>query len=381
MTLTVSRFLSRSTVALALVSVPNPAFAKHHGGGGGSHGGSHSHGGGGSGFHGGSRSHGSGGGGFHFGGGHSSGKSFPSGRSAAPRQTGGSSSRVFGGWPAHANSNSAFFGGRSAGSNGSRNRNAAAGRTVGSSFFRASAAGTRASVMNPAMNFGSNRPPSAASPARSWPGQGQSSWANASRSPSSFNENRPPTAPSPARSWPGQGQSSWANTPHSPTSFNPNRPPSATAPSRSRSGQNQTSWASLSRSTVSFHANRGLSNSGNPRFGNSVAGRSSRSHSRGGSRFGGANPSDGGGYSFNQAASFGGADFSFIPDLFGLALNLGGFGLRGLTLLGPGLSLGVTGLELLASGLDNFNPDPSLESRQWGPGPILDPNGNCNCTQ
>jgi hypothetical protein len=70
-----------------------------------------------------------------------------------------------------------------------------------------------------------------------------------------------------------------------------------------------------------------------------------------------------------------------MPDLFGLALNLGGLGLRGLTLLGPGLSLGVTGLELLASGLDNFNPDPSLESRQWGPGPILDPNGNCNCTQ
>jgi hypothetical protein len=145
----------------------------------------------------------------------------------------------------------------------------------------------------------------------------------------------------------------------------------------------------LSRSTVSFHPNRGLSNSGNSRFGNSAFGHSSRSHSRSGSRgarfgssrFGGANQSDWGGNSFNQAASFGGPDFSFIPDLFGLALNLGGFGLRGLTLLGPGLSLGVTGLDLLASGLDNFNPDPSLESRQWGPGPILDPNGNCNCPQ
>jgi len=404
MTPTVSRFLFASTVALALVSVPNTAFAKHHGGGsrggGGSHGGSHSHGGG--------------GGGFHFGGGgHSSGKSFRSGRSAAPRQTGGGTSGRFGGLPARATSNSSFFGGRTAGSNATHNINAAAGRTIGSSFFRASAAGTRAPVMNPAMNFGSNRPPSvasparswsgqgqsswanttrspslnsnrppsAASPARSWSGQGQSSWANTPRSPSSFNANRPPSAPSPARSWPGQGQSSWANTPRSPSSFNPNRPPSATSPSRSRSAQNQPSWASLSRSTISFNPNRGLSNSGNSRFGNSASGRSSRSHSRGGSRYEGANRSDWGGNSFNQAASFGGADFSFIPDLFGLALNLGGFGLRGLTLLGPGLSLGVTGLELLASELNNFNPDPSLESRQWGPGPILDPNGNCNCTQ
>jgi hypothetical protein len=427
MTLTVSRFLFTAAVGLALVCVPNPAFAKHHGGGsrggGGSHGGSHSHGGGGGGFHGGGHSHSSGGGGFHFGGGgHSSGKSFRSGHSAAPRQTGGGSSGRIGGLPARATSNSAFFGGRTASSNSSRNINATSERTIGSSFFRASAAGTRAPVMNPAMNFGSNRPPtaasparswsgqsqsswanasrspssfnanrppSAASPARSWSGQGQSSWANASRSPSSFNANRPPTAPSPTRSWPGQGQSSWASTPRSPSSFNPNRPPNATSSSRSRSGQNQSSWASLSRSTVSYHPNRGLSNSGNSRFGNSAFSHSSRSHSRngsrsagfGGSRFGGANHSDWGGNSFNQAASFGGPDFSFIPDLFGLALNLGGFGLRGLTLLGPGLNLGVTGLELLASGLDNFNPDPSLESRQWGPGPILDPNGNCNCTQ
>jgi hypothetical protein len=354
MTPTVSRLLFTSTVALALASAPNPAFAKHHGGG--SHSGGHSLGGAGGGFHGGGRSHSGGAGGFHFGGGHSSGKGFRSGHSAVPRQTGGGSSGRFGGLPARANSYSAFFGGRAAGSNGSRNINAAAGRTIGSSFFRASAAGTRAPVMNLGMNFGSNRPPSSASPARSWP---------------------------------GQGQSSWANTPRSPSSFNPNRPPSATSPSRSRSGQNQSSWASLSRSTVSFNPNRGLSNSGNSRFGNSAFGHSSSSHSRsgarsgryGGSRFGGGQQSDWGSNSFQQGVSSGADDFSFIPDLFGLALDLGGFGLRGLTLLGPGLSLGVTGLDLLTSGLDNFNPDASLDSRQWGSGPILDPDGNCNCPQ
>jgi hypothetical protein len=64
-----------------------------------------------------------------------------------------------------------------------------------------------------------------------------------------------------------------------------------------------------------------------------------------------------------------------------LALDLGGFGLRGLTLMGPGLMLGVQGLEFLGSSLDNFNLDAGLESRNWGPGPILDPYGNCNCRQ
>jgi hypothetical protein len=145
----------------------------------------------------------------------------------------------------------------------------------------------------------------------------------------------------------------------------------------------------LSRSTVSFHPNRGLSNSANSRFGNPAFGHSSWSHSRsgsraagfGGSRFGGGHHSDWGANSFNQGTSFGGADFSFFPDLFGLALDWGGFGLRGLTLLGPGLNLGMTGLDLLTSGLDDFNSDPSLDSRQWGPGPILDPSGNCNCPQ
>jgi hypothetical protein len=56
--------------------------------------------------------------------------------------------------------------------------------------------------------------------------------------------------------------------------------------------------------------------------------------------------------------------------LFGLALNLGGFGLRGLQLLGPGLNgLGLNGLYLLGAGLNGVNLDAGLESRQWGAGP------------
>jgi len=141
--------------------------------------------------------------------------------------------------------------------------------------------------------------------------------------------------------------------------------------------------------------NRGLSNSGNSRFGNSSFGRSSHSHSRtgpnadrfGSSRFGGEHPFDGGGTSFSRGSSFGGDDFSLVPDLFGLALNLGGFGLRGLGLLGASLGgfglpgLGLEGLGLLGSGFSGIGQDAGLESRQWGPGPILDPNGNCTCRQ
>jgi hypothetical protein len=68
---------------------------------------------------------------------------------------------------------------------------------------------------------------------------------------------------------------------------------------------------------------------------------------------------------------------SFVPDLFGLALDFGVFGLRGLGMLGSGLNgLGVGGLNLLGSGLGNFNLDAGLESRQWGPGPILYPTEN-----
>ena len=75
-------------------------------------------------------------------------------------------------------------------------------------------------------------------------------------------------------------------------------------------------------------------------------------------------------------------DFSLIPDLFGLALNLGGFGLRGLGLLGPGLSnLVVPGLGLVGSGLTSFSLDAGLESRQGEPGSTFYAAQNLSCPQ
>jgi hypothetical protein len=86
--------------------------------------------------------------------------------------------------------------------------------------------------------------------------------------------------------------------------------------------------------------------------------------------------------SFNRESSFGGGDFSFIPDLFGLALNLGGFGLRGFGLLGSGLGgFGVPGLGLLGSGLAGFGLDAGLESRQWGPGSAFYSSQSLTCPQ
>jgi hypothetical protein len=251
------------------------------------------------GSHGGGGSHSSGsrgggrprsGGGFHLGRGLFGGKGFDRGLSASPRQRNGGWSRSFGRSGPRPKSNSAYVGGRS-------------GR--------------------------SNRLPITGSTSRSWSRQAQSSWANPPRSASSFNSNRPPAVGSASRSW---------------------------------SRQTQSSWASLSGSRLSFNPNRRLSNSKNSRFGNSAFGHSSFSNSRvgssvpifGSSRFAAAHHFDSSADSFNQESSFDGGDFSFIPDLFGLALNLGGFGLRGLALLGYSLA--------------SFSLDAGLESRQWGPG-------------
>jgi hypothetical protein len=82
-----------------------------------------------------------------------------------------------------------------------------------------------------------------------------------------------------------------------------------------------------------------------------------------------------------------------VPDLFGLALEFGAFGMRGLGLLGSGLNgFGLGGLNLLGSGLGGFGVGgqnllgsdqgsyslgAGLESRQWGPGPILYPASSC----
>jgi hypothetical protein len=349
MTPRVSNLLFTAIVTLALACAPNPVCGQHHGrgsrGGGGSHSGGSR----------GGRSHGGGGGGFRRGGGHYGGNSLHRGLSATPRQMSGGSYRQFGGLAPRPNSNSTYAGSRSAGWNGSRSTNGRAGRGLGSSVARAIAPGTHA----PSMNYSSNRPPNATLTSRSWSGQGQSSWASTPRSPSSFNSNRPPNATSVSRSWSGQGQSSWASTP---------------------------------RLTSSFASNHRLLNFGDSRFGNSAFGHSysskSKSRTRSSdsrfspSRFGGAHQFDPGATSFNLGTSFGGDEFSFVPNLFGLALDFGGFGLRGLSLLDSGLTgFGLQSLDLLGSGLGGFSPDAGRESRPGGTGSAFYPTGNLTCPQ
>jgi len=416
---TVLRTLFTSFVALALAAAPAVALGKHHGGGshagGGSHGGSR----GGGGFHGGNK-----GGGFHFGGGHSGAKSSRSARSAAPRQKGGGSFSSFGGPANRANVNSEYFGGRSLGSNGRRNINGTFGRSPRTSETRAIATSTYA----PTRNFGSNRPPSTSSASRSWFGDRQSPWTGKSRSTTFFNSNRPPNAASSRGSWSGQSQFSLANAPRSPSSFNANRPPNASSSPRGWSGQGQSSIASAPRPTSSFNSNRpptsvptprnwpgqsqfssanalrsasffdrsgGTPKFGSSRFGNSSFGHSSLSHSRsrsngsrlGSPRFGDAHQFDWGGTSFHQENSFGGGDLAFVPDLFGMALNFGAFGLRGLGLLGTGLNafgpaslgllgsalngFGAGGLDSTSSGPGDFNVNAGQDSLPWGPSPDL----------
>jgi hypothetical protein len=321
----VSKLLLTSFVTIALAGTPKPAFGQHNGRGSHGGGGSHS-----SGSRGGGRPRS--GGGFHLGRGLFGGKGFGRGLSASPRQRNGGWSRSFGRSGPRPKSNSAYVGGRS-------------GR--------------------------SNRLPITGSTSRSWSHQAQSSWANPPRSASSFNSNRPPAVGSASRSWSRQTQSSWANPPRSASSFNSNRSPAVGSASRSWSRQTQSSWANLSGSRLSFNPNRRLSNSRNSRFGNSAFGHSSFSNSRvgssvpifGSSRFAAAHHFDSSADSFNRESSFDGGDFSFIPDLFGLALNLGGFGLRGLALLG--------------SSLASFSPDAGLESRQRGPGSQFYSAQNC----
>jgi len=61
-------------------------------------------------------------------------------------------------------------------------------------------------------------------------------------------------------------------------------------------------------------------------------------------------------------------------------LDLGGFGLRGLSLLGPGLAgFGVSGLGLPGAGWAGLNLDAGLESRQWVSGPAFYPTENLAC--
>lgn len=159
------------------------------------------------------------------------------------------------------------------------------------------------------------------------------------------------------------------------TTFNSNRPRNATPASRSWSGQSQSSWPSAPRSKFFFYPNSGQSNLENSRVRNSALGHFSFPNSRtgssiprfGGSRFVGAQQFDWGADSFHRETAFGAGDFSFFPNLFGLALDLGGFGVRGLNLLG--------------SGLGSFSLDAGLESRQWEPGSTFYPTRNLTCPQ
>jgi hypothetical protein len=349
MTPRISNLLFTSIVTLALACASNPAFGQHHGrgsrGGGGSHSGS---------SRGGGRSHGGGGRGFHSGG-HNGGKSLRRGPSATTRRMSGGSYRQFGGLASRPNSNYAYAGNRSAGLNGLRSTNGMAGRRLDTSVARGIAASAHAPITN-------------------------------------FNSNRPPNATATSRSWSGQSQSSWANMPRSPSSFNSNRPPDATAASRSRSGQGQSSWASTPRLTSFFDTNYGLPNIGSSRFGNSAFGRSSLSKSNSrtrssvpqfpSSRFGSARRFDTGTTSFNLETSFDGNEFSLAPNIFGLALEWGGFGLRGLSLLGSGLTgFGLQNLDLPGSGLGCFSLDAGLQSRPGGIGSALYPPENLTCPQ
>jgi hypothetical protein len=70
-----------------------------------------------------------------------------------------------------------------------------------------------------------------------------------------------------------------------------------------------------------------------------------------------------------------------------LALNLAGFGLRGLALMGsslgtfgaPALGLLSPGLGLLGAGLGGFGLDAGLESPHWGAGQAFYSHENLTC--
>jgi hypothetical protein len=408
-----SLFLSL-IVVFALTCTPNAAFGQHgrQGSQGGSHRGGfhiggHSHGGGGGSFRGG---HGLGGTRGHYGGG-----GFRSGRSA-PWQMGGSSDARSGRLASRPYGNSGYVGGRGVRSSGPWH-----------SFTRAPGAAPK--TFTPRANFDPNRPPVARTPYASWSHQSRSLWTNTPKSSRSFDSNRPPSARSPSTNWPRQdrgsllatnprpvssfnsnrpptatpphgiwsrqSRSSWASAPASRFSLNSNRPPSARPASMSRSGPNRSLSGNASGPASSFNFNRGFSNFRNTRFGDSRLGGSSFADLRfgshvssfGRSRFAGRHHFDRGGTPFGREASFGGDDFSLVPDLFGWALGLGTLAVSGLDLLGPGLTVfGSRGLGFLGWGLLNSTSwgssgDANLQSPHIGPCPTLYPTGNWVCPQ
>jgi hypothetical protein len=337
----ISRLLFASMAAFAFACLPNPALGKH--GGRSSHVGKGSSGGGSEGLfhsHGSSRS----GGGGHFSGrhfksgGHNGGSIFHRPPSAAPRQFGGGSSISSGGFASPRFGNFSRFGGRP---------------------------------------MGSNLIPAAGSTSRSWSAPGQSfrtNSPNAAPSSYNYNPNRPPSATSPSRNWSGQAQSLRASPPRLvSSSYNPNRPPPAGSASRIWSSQGQSSWTNTHSPAHSFESHREPSTSAHSRFSNSASG--PFSNSRIGSNawlfqnssLRSPHPFHSDETNFDRGNSFGAGDFSIVPELFGLALNLGTFGLRGLGLLG----LGVQGLDLLGSASSGFGASRGFSNETGTASPYL----------
>jgi hypothetical protein len=403
-------------VVFALAGTPKAVFGEH--GQRGSRGGSH-----GGGFHSGGHFHGGGGGSFRGGrggfrgstGGHYGGGSSRPMRSA-PRQMGGSSLARSGRFASRPRGYSASVGGPGGRSSDPGRSFRSTPRGAPNRFapranfdsHRPPFAGTphtnwshaspslRTNAPRAGLSFNSNRPPTATSPSRNRPIEDRRSpWATNPRLVSSFDSHRPPTATPAHRSWSGQSPSPRASAPASTFSFNSNRPPSARPAPRNWSGPNRSFSGNASTPASSVQLHRGFSNFRNARFadsrfgGSSVADLRFGSHlsSSGRSRFAGRHRGDGGGTSFGREGSFGGGDFSFVPDLFGWALGLGTLAVSGLDLLGPGLTaLGLRGVGFLGWGLLNSVSeesgwDANQQSLSFSPCPTLYPTGNWVCPQ
>jgi hypothetical protein len=98
-----------------------------------------------------------------------------------------------------------------------------------------------------------------------------------------------------------------------------------------------------------------------------------------GARFGGPHQFDREATGFDRQSSFGQGDFSLASDLFGWALGLTTFGLRGLNLL----AFGLDGLSLFSSSAGSFPGDSGMDSQPWGPRYAFCPaysTGNWACT-
>jgi hypothetical protein len=421
LTATKSRLKSLMIISV-LACAPTAAFGSHgkssHGGGGSHHGSSHrgggSHGGG---FHLGKQSHSGGGGHFsggsgsHWGSsGHSSSRNSFMTRSA-PRQTNQSSfarsGRTGGSYQGFAHANNQV---RSSDRSSSfHNSPQTAQRTLSSRgnfgadrppFARTSYIGGSDRYRSPDTSragsnsgFNANRP-GGKSLSDDRPSQDRRvSSANNVRFDFSRDSNRPPAARSGAGNRPGQSRSVEDGARASAFSSGANRPPSAQKISTHWSGSDRFSSVSGSRSNSASGFHRDISNSANSRFGNSRFGDFSSANSRFRSNSASFSSSNRGGWNsfdrrrsgFYGGRSFGGGDDAWVPDLFGLALDLGNLAIAGAELFGPGLTaFGLRGVGFLGWGLLNsvsgdFSSDASQQSPNFGSCPIMDPAGNWAC--